>query len=158
MQYPALICRHPGVITVLVAQGGTATVGATMQLFPMDSVFKRIIYARSTKSWDYIVRSSLVQFVILKNTFTFGCWRHYMLTLTIPWCYVITLEWWFHVHFIHAGDFSLLTKPNLMHIALLSNGALAFFVLILTFSSVSVIYSVVFLRFYLFMRYCTKRL
>ena len=61
--------------TVLVAQGGTATPGATKQLLPPDRVFKRIIYiyiyiyTRPTKSRDYIVCSSsfLVQFVILKT-------------------------------------------------------------------------------------------
>ena len=32
--------------TVSVAQGGTATPGATKQLLPPDRVFKRIIYTR----------------------------------------------------------------------------------------------------------------
>ncbi len=39
--------------TVSVAQGGTATPGATKQLLPPDRVFKNIyiyIYARSTKA------------------------------------------------------------------------------------------------------------
>ena len=102
-----------------VAQAGTATPDTTKQLLPPDRVFKRIVYARSTKSRDYIVHSSsfLVQFVIFKNMFTFGCWFHYMLTVTVSWCYVITWEWWFRMHFIHAEDFSLSTKSNLMHIA-----------------------------------------
>ena len=116
--------------TVSVAQGGTATPGATKQLLPLDRVFKRIIYihiyiyiyilifTRSTKSRDYIVRSSsfLVQFGNFKNVFTFGCWCHYMLTVTISWCHAITQEWYFCMHFIHAEDFLLLTKSNLMHI------------------------------------------
>ena len=42
--------------------------------------------------------------------------RHYALTVTVSWCYVITQEWWFCMHFIHAEDFSLSTKSNLMHI------------------------------------------
>ena len=66
--------------TVLVAQIGTATPSATKQLLPPGMVFKRIIYiyiyiyARSIKSRDYIERSSafLVQYMIFKNTFTFG--------------------------------------------------------------------------------------
>ena len=37
---------QPGVITVSVAQGGTATPGATKQLLPPERVFKRIIYTR----------------------------------------------------------------------------------------------------------------
>ena len=46
--------------TVSVAQGGTATPGATKQLLPLDRVFKRIyiyiyILVRSIKSRDYIV-------------------------------------------------------------------------------------------------------
>ena len=44
VQYPALISCQPGVITVSVAQGGTATPGATKQLLLPDRVFKRIIY------------------------------------------------------------------------------------------------------------------
>ena len=56
--------------TVLVAQGGTATPGATEQLLPPDRVFKKkkiYVYTRSTKSRHYIRRSFifiLVQFVI----------------------------------------------------------------------------------------------
>ena len=56
--------------TVSVAQGGTATPGATEQLLPPDRVFKKekiYVYIRSTKSGHYIRRSFifiLVQFVI----------------------------------------------------------------------------------------------
>ena len=54
--------------TVSVAQGGTATPGATEQLLPPDRVLKKIyVYTRSTKSGHYIRRSFifiLVQFVI----------------------------------------------------------------------------------------------
>ena len=55
--------------TVSVAQGGTATPGATEQLLPPDRVFKKkiYVYTRSTKSAHYIRRSFifiLVQFVI----------------------------------------------------------------------------------------------
>ena len=102
--------------------------------------------------------SFLVQFVIFKNAFTFGRGCHYALTVTGSWCYVITREWWFRMHFIHAEDFSLSTKSYLMHIAQRSSGASAFFsVPILTFPSVSVVYSVVFLRFFsFFVCYCSK--
>ena len=84
MKARAIPCPHQpttrGDNTVSVAQGGTATPGATKQLLPLDRVFKRIIYiytyiyAISIKSKDYIVRSSsfLVQFMIFKNVFTFG--------------------------------------------------------------------------------------
>ena len=83
--------------------------------------------------------------------FTFGCWCYCTLTVTISWCYVITWEWWFHMHFIHAEDFSLLTRSNFMHITPWSNGTSPFSVSILTFSSVSVVYLIVFLWFYLFL-------
>ena len=53
----------------------------------------------------------------LKNAFTFGRWCHYAFTVTVSWCYVITREWWFRVHFIHAENFLLSTKSNLTHIA-----------------------------------------
>ena len=164
----AISCPHQpptrGVNTVSVAQGGTATPGTTKQLLSLEMVFKRIIYiyiyiyiyvciyARSTKGRDYIARSSsfLVQFVIFKNMSTFSRWCHYMLTLTISWCHVIIREWWFRVHFIHAKDFSLLTKSNFMHSAPWSNGTSTFSVPNLGFPSVLVFYSVVFLWFYLF--------
>ena len=47
--------------TVSVAQGGTATPGATKQLLPPDRVFKRIIYIyiyTPDQSRDYFGRSS----------------------------------------------------------------------------------------------------
>ena len=48
MKVRAIPCPHQpptrGDNTVSVAQGGTATPGATKQLLPPDSVFKRIIY------------------------------------------------------------------------------------------------------------------
>ena len=51
-----------------------------------------------------------VQFVIFfKNAFTFGS---YAFTITVSWCYIITREWWFRLHFIHAENFSLLTKSK----------------------------------------------
>ena len=74
------------------------------------------IYTRSIKSRDYIGRSSsflVCSLWFLKNAFTFG---HYALTVIISWCYIITREWWFRVHFIHAENFSLSTKSNLMYI------------------------------------------
>ena len=48
---------------------------------------------------------------------TFGRWCYYTFTVTVSRYYVITREWWFRVHFIHAENFSLSTKSNLMHIA-----------------------------------------
>ena len=106
--------------TVSVAQGSSATPGTTKQVLLPGRVFKRIIYiyiyiyARSTKSRDYITRSSsfLVQLVIFKNAFTFSRWCQYALTVTVPWCYVITRKWWFRVHFIYAEDFSIQTKSH----------------------------------------------
>ena len=50
-----------------------------------------------------------------KNALTFDHWCYYSFTVTIS--YVITWEWWFH---IHAETFLLSTKSNLMHIALWS--------------------------------------
>ena len=46
---------------------------------------------------------------------SFGRWCYYAFTVTVS--YVITREWWSRVHFIHAENFSLSTKSNLMHIA-----------------------------------------
>ena len=87
----AILCPHQLLTRsdniVLVAQGGTATPGATKQFLPLDRVFKIYIYiyARLTKRRNYIVHSSsfLVQFVIFKNAFTFGCWCHYALAYVI---------------------------------------------------------------------------
>ena len=143
----AISCPHQPEIrsdnTVSVTQGGTATPGSTKQLLTGYSK-ELYIYVRSTKSRGYIVRSSsfLQQFVIFKNAFTFGRWCHYALTVTVSWCYMITREWWSRMHFIHTEDFSLSTKSNFMHIAPWSNGASAFSLPILTFLSVSVVYSV----------------
>ena len=92
-----------------------------------------------------------MQFVIFENAFTFSHWCHYTFAVIVSWCYIITWEWWFCMHFIHAEDFSLSTKSYFMHIVPWSNGASAFSVLILTFPSVTVVYSVVFLWFYLFL-------
>ena len=57
----ALQCPHQpptrGDNTVLVAQGGTGTPGATKQLWPPDHIYIYIyIYARSIKCRDYIGR------------------------------------------------------------------------------------------------------
>ena len=61
----AIPCLHQpptsGDNTVSVAQGGTATPGATKQLLPPDRVLRELyiciyIYARSIKSRDYIGR------------------------------------------------------------------------------------------------------
>ena len=128
MKARAIPCLHQpptrGDNTVSVAQGGTATPGATKLLLPPERLFKRIIYiyiyARSIKSRDYIRHSSsfLVCWLWFKrNAFTFGCWCHYGFTVTVSWCYVISREWWLRVYFLHAENFSLLNKSNLMHIA-----------------------------------------
>ena len=119
----AIPCPHQpptkGDNTVSVTQGGTAIPGATKQLLPPDRVLRELyICARSIKSRDYIGRYS--SFLVcclwfLKDAFTFGRWCYYAFTVTIS--YVITQEWWFRVYFLHAENFSLLTKSNLMHIA-----------------------------------------
>ena len=105
-------CSHQpptrGENTLSVAQGCTATPGATKLLLSLYRVFKRIIYTyiyiyictRSTNSRDYMVHSSsfLVHFVIFKNAFTFGRWCHYTVTIwchyavTVFWCDIITQE------------------------------------------------------------------
>ena len=68
--------------------------------------------------WEkkYLEQKKEVLFVTFKNAFTFSCWCHNVLTVTISWCYIITRERCFRVYFIQAEDFSLLTKSNLMHI------------------------------------------
>ena len=50
-----------------------------------------------------------------KNAFTFDGWCYYAFTITDS--YVITRERWFRMYFLHAENFSLSTKSNLMHIA-----------------------------------------
>ena len=48
VQYPVLISRQPGMITVSIAHGSTATPGATKQLLPPDRVLRELyiyIYA-----------------------------------------------------------------------------------------------------------------
>ena len=74
------LAANQGDKTVLVAQGSTATPGATKQLLPPDRVFKEIyiyMYARSTKSRHYIGCSFifiLVQFD-LKNALFPCCYK-----------------------------------------------------------------------------------
>ena len=109
----------------------------------------QLVMLRSTRRGNYIVCSCsfFEQFVIFK-------------TCLLSAVVII------YVHFIHAEDFLLSTKSSLMHIApwseddmkQLSNCCLWFLLIstsafslpILTFPSVSVIYSVVFQLFYLF--------
>ena len=103
--------------TVSAAQGGTATPGSTKQLLLPGRVFKKIIYiyARLIKSRVYIGRSSsflVCSLWFLINVFTFGRWCYYAFTVTVSWCYVITREWWFRVHFIDAENCSLSSKSN----------------------------------------------
>ena len=126
----AMLCPHQPPTrndnTVSVAEGSIAIPGATKQLLLPDRVFRRIIYIYiyiyiytpdHLKTKIHFTFIFLVQFVIFKNPFTFGHWCHHMLTVTISWCYVITQEWWFQVDLIHAEDFLLSNKSNLMHIA-----------------------------------------
>ena len=107
--------------TVSVAQGGTATPGATKQLLPPDRVLREsyiyiYIYtpnqlnAETTLDVNLHFLSAVCD---LKNAFTFGGW-YYAFTVTVS--YVITRERWFRVYFLHAENFSLSTKSNLMHI------------------------------------------
>ena len=123
----AIPCPHQpptrGDNTVSVAQGDTATPGATKQPLPPDRILKELyiyiyIYARSVKSRDYIGNPSSFLVCSLwfkkKNAFTFGCSYYYVFTVTIS--YIIPQEWWFHMYCIHAENFSLSTKSNLMHI------------------------------------------
>ena len=71
----AIPCPHQpptkGDNRVLVAQGGSATPGATKKLLSLDWVFRKIIYiyifSRSTKSRDYIVRSSSYIYIRVVN-------------------------------------------------------------------------------------------
>ena len=126
MKIRAIPCPHQpptrGDNTGLVAQGGTATPGATKQLLPPDRVLKELyiyiyIYARSIKSRDYIGRPSsflVYRSWFLEKAFTFSHWCYYAFTVTVS--YVITRDWWFRVYFIHAKNFSLSTKSNMMHI------------------------------------------
>ena len=135
MKERAIPCPHQlptRLITVSVAQGGTATPGTTKQLLPLNRVFKRNIYiyiyiyihARSTKSRDYIGRSFIFIFSAV-----FG-FKTRLFLATISWCSIITWEWWFCVNIIHVE-----------------------------IPSISVVYSVHFpLILSFFMRYCIKAL
>ena len=117
--------------TVSVAQGGTATPGATKQILSPGRVFKRNIYLyirqinkKQTLHWTFVHHFSAV--CDLKTRLLSAV----DVIATVSWFCVITREWWFHVHIIHVKILSI-----------------------------SVIYSVCFpsvLSF--FMRYCTKAL
>ena len=136
MKTRAIPCpHHPptrGDNTVSVAQGGTAADGATKQFLPPDSGLKELyiyicvymcVYARSINSRNYIRRSSsfwVCKLWFKKKRVYFRPLMSYTFTITVSWCYAIIREWWFCVHFIHAENFSLSTKSNLMHIALRS--------------------------------------
>ena len=74
--------------TVSVAQGGTATPGATKQLLPPDRVLREI--------YIYIYIIYISSFLVCiwwfkKNAFSFGCWCYYAFAVTVS--YVITREW-----------------------------------------------------------------
>ena len=115
---------------VSVAQGGTATPCATKQLLQLDRVLKKLYIYIYMHIYIYIYIYTPDQSItettldvhlhswcavgdLKKNAFTFGRWCHYAFTVTVSWCYAITQEWWFRVHFIHAESFSLSTKSKL---------------------------------------------
>ena len=109
----AIPCPHQpptrGDNTVSVAQGGTATPGATQQLLPPDRVLREL--------YIHIYTSDQLRVCDLKNkkknAFTFGGWCYYTFTVTV--FYVITRERWFRVYFLHAENFSLSTKSTHTH-------------------------------------------
>ena len=122
-------CSHQpptrGGNTVSVAQGGTATPSTSKQLFPPDRVLRELyiyIYIQKTPDqlrlhWTLIFIFGFALFDLKphqKDVFTFGRWCYYGFTVTVS--YVITREWWFRVYFLHAENFLLSTKSNLMHI------------------------------------------
>ena len=126
----AIPCPHlpptKGYNTVLVAQGGSATPGATKQLFPPDRVFKRIIYiyiyiyvyARSIESRDYIGR----WFSFLVYNLWFKKKRLYFRSLmSLRLCSNRFLMLRNHTGMVVPRVFhscwKLSTKSNLMHIA-----------------------------------------
>ena len=94
--------------TVSVAQGGTATPGATT-----GQGIKKIIYiyiyiyiytpdplnAETTLDVNLHFLSAVCD---LKNAFTFGGWCYYAFTVTVS--YVITRERWFRVYYLHAEN------------------------------------------------------
>ena len=92
--------------TVSVAQGGTATPGATKQLLPPDRVSREsyiYIYtpdqlnAETTLDVNLHFLNAVCD---LKNAFTFGGWCYYAFTVTVS--YVITRERWFRLYNLHA--------------------------------------------------------
>ena len=68
--------------------------------------------------WPYLLLLLLWRFyrapLWLRHFLLVGRWCYDAFTVTIS--YVITQEWWFRVYFLHAENFSLSTKSNLMHI------------------------------------------
>ena len=98
--------------TVSVAQGGTATPGATKQLLPPDRVLREsyiYIYIYTPDQLDAVTKLDVnIHFLgavcdLKKNAFTFGGWCYYAFTVTVS--YVITRERWFRVYFLHAENF-----------------------------------------------------
>ena len=117
----AIPCPHQpptrGDNTVSVAQGGTATPGATKQLLPPDRVLREsyiyiyiyiYIYtpdplnAETTLDVNLHFLSAVCD-LKKKNAFTFGGWCYYAFTVTVS--YVITRERWFRVYYLHAENF-----------------------------------------------------
>ena len=111
MKARAIPCPHQppsrGDNTVSVAQGGTATPGATKQLLPPDRVLREsYIYTPDQLNAETILDVNL-HFLSavcdLKNAFTFSGWCYYAFTVTVS--YVITRERWFCVYYLHVENF-----------------------------------------------------
>ena len=110
----AIPCSHRppsrGDNTVSVAQGSTATLGATKQLLPPDRVLREsyvyiYIYTPDQLNAETILDVNL-HFLSavcdLKNAFTFSGWCYYAFTLTVS--YVIKRERWFRVYYLRAEN------------------------------------------------------
>ena len=118
VRYPALISCQPRVIIQFGSSRWYCHSWCYQTAFA--SRIKRIIYMPDQLRAETILDVNLhFQCAVCnlhppKNVFTFSLWCYYAFTVTVS--YVITQEWWFQVYFLHAENFSLLIKSNLMHI------------------------------------------
>ena len=122
MKARAILCPHQppsrGDNTVSVAQGSTATPGATKQLLPPDRVLREwdiyiyiyiYIYmpdqlnAETTLDVNLHFLIAVCDLKNKKNAFTFSGWYYYVFTETVS--YIITRERWFRMYFLHAENF-----------------------------------------------------
>ena len=119
MKARAIPCPHQlpsrGDNTVSVAQGGTATPGATNQLLLLDRVlWESYIYIYiyiyiytpdqlNAKTILDVNLHFLSAVCDLKNAFTFSGWCYYAFTVTVS--SVITRERWFRVYYLRAENF-----------------------------------------------------